>query len=332
VTPMRRTSKLPRRGEPNKGVSDRTLKTEPREHYKGEAIMTTIMTTVQHHVVDPKTTSSHPVLLVDSHAHGISLGGTTSAAAEGVELVLHEGDRSPTRLRSRYVLNRGEPLADLERHLQKLSQQGELRRTTIIFGVGHDPFHPFDEKFAVSMRFLEIFERYVPGKLIIQTRSPLIVIGMPVLKRVRESTSILIGIETPHQDIAGRYTPHLPTVEERFKTVRALRRFGLHVGIQVGPILPYGDWRKDAAPFAKKLCDEADLLVVRSVVQMSERARPTSVVARMLAAERSFFWLRQDSHVPLTEAIKEIDHGKLYHPATLELEEPQLPLFPRQHG
>lgn len=285
------------------------------------------MTTVQSHQVASAVNASHPVLLVDSHAHGISLGGTTSTSTEGVELVLHEGDRSPTRLRSRYVAHKGEALADLERHLQKLSQKGELRRTTIVFGVGHDPFHPFDEKFAVSMRFLEMFERYVPGRLVIQTRSPLLVIGMPVLKKVRAVTSILLGIETPHQDIAARYTPHLPTVEERFKTVRALRRFGLHVGIQVGPILPYGDWRKDASAFATKLCAEADFLVIRSVAQMCERARPTSTVARMLAAERSFFWLRQDSHVPLTEAVKAIDETKLFHPSSLEAREPQLPLF-----
>jgi hypothetical protein len=285
------------------------------------------MTTMHRHVVDPTTRSSHPVLLVDSHAHGISIGGTTSTSAEGVELVLHEGDKAPTRLRSRYVLNRGEPLADLERNLQKLSQRGELRRATVVFGVGHDPFHPFDEKFAVSMKFLELFEQYAPGRLVIQTRSPLIVIGMPVLKRLRDSTSILVGIETPHQDIAARYTPHLPTVEERFKTVRALRRFGLHAGIQVGPILPYGDWRRDADKFAAQLCDEADFLVVRSVVQMSDKSRPTSTVARMLAAERSFFWLRQDSHVPLVEAITRIDPTKLFHPSSLEAREPQLTLF-----
>ena len=117
-------------------------------------------------------------------------------------------------------------------------------------------------------------------------------------------------------------------MEERFKTARALRRFGLHVGIQVGPILPYGDWRRDADAFAKKLCEEGDFLVVRSVAQMSERGRPTSAVARMLAAERSFFWLRQDSHVPLTEAIRVRDEKKLFHPSALEVREPQLKLFP----
>jgi hypothetical protein len=286
------------------------------------------MTSITHHCSEPiGSTSSRSILLVDSYAQGISLGAASTASPEGMELVLHEGDRSSLKLRSRYLLNRGEPLADLERHLVKLSQRGDLRHTSVVFGVGHDPFHPFDEKFATSMRFLELFDRYVPGRLIIQTRSPLIVIGMPVLKRVREKTSILIGIETPHQDVAAKYTPHLPTIEERFKTVRALRRFGLHAGIQVGPILPYGDWRKDARAFAAALCTEADFLVVRSIAQMSDKARSASVAARMLAAERLFFWLRQDSHVPLTEAIRELAPEKLFHPSGLEVKDPQLSLF-----
>jgi DNA repair photolyase len=146
-----------------------------------------------------------------------------------------------------------QPLADLERNLERLSVRGELRQSTIIFGVTTDPFHPFDEKFATSMKFLELFERYSPGKLIIQTRSPLVVIGLPILKKVKNTTFVSIGLETPSDDIRLRYTPQLPSVSERWKTVRALRRFGLKVGIQVAPLLPYGDWRQDAAAFAEDL-------------------------------------------------------------------------------
>jgi hypothetical protein len=309
------------------GVDGRSSRWEGTDSFRREGTRMNRVTSTHN------SSSAHPnagvgsILLVDSYAQGISIGGAAPGSTQGTELILHEGDRSPVKLRSRYVLHKGEPLADLERHLQRLSSKGELRTTTIVFGVGCDPFHPFDEKFATSMRFLEMFERYAPGRLVIQTRSPLIVIGMPVLKRVRENTSILIGIETPLQDVCGRYTPHLPTVEERFKTVRALRRFGLHVGIQVAPILPYGDWRKDAVMFAQKLCSEADFLVIRSTAQMSDRPRPTSSAARLLASDRQFFWLRQDSHVPLTNAVSEIAPDLLFHPSGLEMRDPQLQLF-----
>jgi hypothetical protein len=269
---------------------------------------------------------SHPILVVDSYARGISIG-RIDPAGSGLELEM-DGERStPMSLRSRYVMKQGEPLVDLERHLQRLSVRGELRRTTVVFGVTTDPFHPFDEKFATSMKFLELFERYVPGRLIIQTRSPLIVIGLPMLKKVKETTYVSVGIETPLEEVARRYTPDLPTVEERWKTMRALRRFGLKVGAQVAPILPYGDWRKDAGQFAEKLCNEADYVTVRSMIQTCGVPRPTTPVARKLASDRQFFWLRQDSHTPLLDAVLAANSKKLFHPAGLQPADPQLKLF-----
>ena len=269
---------------------------------------------------------SHPILVVDSYSKGISIG-RIDPAGSGLELEM-DGERStPMSLRSRYVMKQGEPLVDLERHLQRLSMKGDLRRATIIFGVTTDPFHPFDEKFATSMKFLELFERYVPGRLVIQTRSPLVVIGLPMLKKVRETTYVSIGIETPLEEVARRYTSDLPTVEERWKTMRALRRFGLKVGAQVAPILPYGDWRKDAIRFADKLCEEADYVTVRSMIQTCGIPRPTTPLARKLASDRQFFWLRQDSHTPLVDAVLAVNCKKLFHPAGLQPADPQLKLF-----
>ena len=154
---------------------------------------------------------SHPILVVDSYARGISIG-RIDPAGSGLELEM-DGERStPMSLRSRYVMKQGEPLIDLERHLQRLSAQGDLRRTTVVFGVTTDPFHPFDEKFATSMKFLGLFERYVPGRLIIQTRSPLVVIGLPMLKKVRDTTYVSVGIETPLEEVARRKHTGLKTL------------------------------------------------------------------------------------------------------------------------
>ncbi len=269
----------------------------------------------------------NPILVVDSYARGISIGKVGDGTKK-VDLQI-DGDstQSAGLLRSRYVMQTGQPLGDLERNLERLSMRGELRRTTVVFGVTTDPFHPFDEKFATSMKFLELFERYAPGKLIIQTRSPLVVIGLPILKKVKSATSLAIGLETPDEEIRQRYTPQLPTISERWKTVRALKRFGLRVGIQVGPILPYGDWRNDANAFAEDLVAEADWVSVTSIAQAAGGARPNGVLARKLAADRQFFWLRADTHKPLEAAIQRIAPEKLYHPASLELPDPQMMLF-----
>lgn len=268
-----------------------------------------------------------PILVVDSYARGISIG----RAREGENTYQLQVDGNartgPGGLRSRYVMQGGEPLGDLERHLARLSSRGELRRTTVVFGVSTDPFHPFDEKFATSMKFLELFERYSPGRLIVQTRSPLVVIGLPVLKQVRDSTFVQIGLETPLEDIRVRYTPELPTVSERWKTVRALKRFGFKVGIQVGPVLPYGDWRLDAAVFAEDLAAEADFVTVRSIAEAAGGGRPNSPLARRLAVDRQFFWLRSDTSKPLLAALERIAPEKVYHPAERMVPDRQMQLF-----
>lgn len=272
------------------------------------------------------TKSPYPVLVVDSYARGISIG-RIDPAGSGLDLQIEGERKNSIPLRSRYVMRSGEPLADLERHLSRLSEKGDLRRSTVIFGVTTDPFHPFDEKFATSMKFLELFDRYQPGKLIIQTRSPLVVIGLPVLKKARENTCVTVGIETPLEQIHRRYTPDLPTIEERWKTVRALRRFGIRVGIQVAPILPYGDWRGSAKAFASELCENADFVSVRSIMQASGPGRTNTPLARKLAQDRQFFWLRHDSHQPLVEAVQSIAQERLVHPAMMAPVDPQMKLF-----
>lgn len=269
----------------------------------------------------------NPVLLVDSYSGGISIGRAVSLDAHHFDLSLDGGRRSRVPLRSRYLATNGAPLADLARHLERLSARGELRRATVVFGVCSDPFHPFDEKFAVSLKFMEMFERYAPGRLVIQTRSPLVLLALPVLKKLREVTYVSIGIETTRDAVRRRFTPTLPAIEERFKTVRALRSFHVKVGVQVAPLLPYGDWRADAADFAEKLAAVADFITVRSVVQAEGAARPTSALAQLLAQGREFFWLRHDAHVPLLTALEEVAPDRLFHPAGLPYEDPQMELF-----
>jgi hypothetical protein len=82
-----------------------------------------------------------------------------------------------------------------------------------------------------------------------------------------------------------------------------------------------------AGQFAEKLCGEADYVTVRSMIQTSGVPRPTTPVARKLASDRQFFWLRQDSHTPLLDAVLATNSKKLFHPAGLQPSDPQLKLF-----
>ena len=273
------------------------------------------------------------IYTVDSFANGIAFGQQKLEAnqdqREHFALRIRD-DFELVRLRSRYVLHNNNPLQELEQHLVRLSQQGILGKATIYLGTTADPFYPFEGKFDASMKFLELFKRYTPGMLVVQTRSPLIVIAMPVFKALGRHCSVTIGVETNSEEAVARYTPGYPRISERLKTATALRRFGIEVNLQVNPILPYVDWRADAGKFAELLVNHGDHIYVAPMTDGSEaverRVRATSL-AKRLAVDRKFHWLRADSANPLITEIEKLAPEKLRVPERVHLGERQLKMF-----
>jgi len=270
---------------------------------------------------------------VDSFADGIAFGQHRLEQGDDprdyYDLKVSTEGEVP-RLRSRYALHKTNPLWELERALMRLSRQGVLASSTIYFGTTTDPFFPFEGKFDASMKFLQLFERYTPGLLVIQTRSPLLVIAMPVLKKLGNRAAVTIAIETPLDEMVKRYTPGFTRVEERLRAATALRRFGVEVSMQVSPVLPYGDWKKDASSFAQMLADHGDYIYVRSITDGStelERRLKASPVGKRLAQDRKFQWLRPDSATPLITALEAICPEKLRVPERKLKESRQMSIF-----
>lgn len=279
-----------------------------------------------------QTRKTRVVYTVDSFADGISFGQQKFSDQQDVRETLKLGlsdAQEPAQLRSRYALKKENPLHQLELHLMRLSEQGVLGSAEIVFGTTTDPFFPFEGKFDASIRFLELFQKYTPGRLTIQTRSPLIVIAMPVLRKLGNRALVTIGIETHLEESVQRYTPGLPRAEERIKTASALRRFGVPVTIQAGPVLPYGDWRHDADEFARVLVDNADYIVAQPLHTGQKRiGRSTNCpVSQRIARDRLFHYLRPDSAVPLLNAIERHAPEKLREPSRELLKTRQLSIF-----
>jgi len=269
---------------------------------------------------------------VDSFANGIAFGqhkGGGEDQPQQFNLRLEE-DGAVIRLRSRYALHPENPLHELERHLMRLSRQGVLARARIVFGTGTDPFFPFDGKFDATMKFLDIFRRYRPGLLVVQTRSPLIVLAMPVLRALGKHTAVTMGVETPDDESAHRYTPGLPRIAERLKAAAALRRFGVEVTLQVAPVLPYGDWRADAGAFAQLLVENGDYLAIAPLYDgsaASQRRTRSLGITKALARDRRFHWLRADSAAPLISAVEKLAPEKLQVSKRWHLSERQVAIF-----
>jgi DNA repair photolyase len=270
---------------------------------------------------------------VDSFANGIAFGQHKLDAGldpRDFYSLRIQDDSEMLRLRSRYALNKTNPLFELEKHLMRLSSQGVLRSATIYLGTTTDPFFPFEGKFDASMKFLQLFTKYTPGMLIIQTRSPLIVLAMPVFKALGKRAAVTMAVETNLEESVRRYTPGLPQIADRLQAATALRRFGIEVSLQVSPVLPYGDWRGDARRFAQTLVDHGDHIYVQSITDGSEkverRVRATEL-ARRLARDRKFHWLRPDTATPLISEIEQLAPSKLKIPERKHMSEKQMSIF-----
>ncbi|MEZ4754801.1 MAG: hypothetical protein R3A13_10930 [Bdellovibrionota bacterium] len=266
---------------------------------------------------------------VDSFGNGIAFGKHKHRIDDDPRehYYLRLEDKSElVKLKSRYSIENSKPLSELESHLKSLSKQGVLAQAVIHLGTSTDPFIPFEGKFDVSIKFLELFKKYTPGLLVVQTRSPLIVVAMPVLTALGNRCSVTIGVETHKDEIRQKYTPHLPRIEERIKTARALRRFGIEVQLHATPILPYGDWKKEAVDFAEFLAENSDFVFVKGF-NLDNNISKKSRIARRLAAERKFHWLRKDAATPVLNALEKIAPEKLIQPAREQLRDKQLDMF-----
>lgn len=270
---------------------------------------------------------------VDSYDNGIAFGqhrcNDQSVLFNTFPLKL-EDTCSYARPRTRYPLTKDKPLAQLERYLMRLSERGILHSAHIILGASTDPFHPFEGKFDSSIKFLELFKRYTPGLLTVQTRSPLIVIALPIFSALGKHVSITLGLETNDEYAVRRYTPGLPRVAERLKTAMALRRFGVEVNLQVAPLLPYGDWLNGADDFARLLIDHADHVTVDALTgayKPFSRAARACQISKKLAEDRKFHWLRQDAARPLIEALQSHAPEKLEQPERKQLKSRQMSIF-----
>lgn len=230
----------------------------------------------------------------------------------------------------KYFLYRKDLRAALEHHLSQLNQRGLLASTVVYFGTTTDPFVAFHKKFDVTTACLELLGQYKPGRLVVQTRSPMIIAALPTLKYLGEQAVAAIPIETHLERSVARYTPGMPRIAERLVAAQGLRRQGVAVNITVSPVLPYGDSYRDAWDFAELLNRHADYITFGCLAdgsEANEKQLKNLPIAQKLAADQNFRWLRPHAYKHLYQALLVTAPEKLLLPVTAPVKPSQLKLF-----
>lgn len=231
-------------------------------------------------------------------------------------------------LRRSHLLNSEDLSAELENLLKHNISKSRMGETVFVIGYHSDPFSVYKQKYANTLKLLELFAKYRPGKLILQTYSHLIVLAVTKLLPLKSFITINMCIETCDEDIAGRYSPGTSGIEDRFKAAAALKHFGFDVEIQVAPLLPYEGGERIAEKFADKLAKSCNRVFIAPITaQMSEHEQKTSPLIYKLVEKEYGSWIRPGSERELKDILSANYPNLLQQPEGYTETSKQLGLF-----
>jgi len=145
----------------------------------------------------------------------------------------------------------------LEHELRKLERVGKLQEATIFMSSATDPYQGCERTLRLTRRALELFVRFRPRRILLQTRSPLIERDRELLRELGASLVASITIETDDETVRRALTPTSASIARRLTTVRRLRAAGIFTQIAIAPMMP-----NHAERFAALAAEAADRVIV----------------------------------------------------------------------
>lgn len=168
-----------------------------------------------------------PTLLIDVYRHEARY---ELAHAAGVALL-------PLTPTGRSLAVSGTPVTTVPAlHAALLNLCHAPHRLRIVLGLEEDPARDLTSLFSA----LEILSAHESVDVTIRTRSPMVLLTVPLLRRFGGRASVEMCIETLDDDLSRRVTPEAGRPAERLEAARALSRTGLTAVLTVTPLIPQG--------------------------------------------------------------------------------------------
>jgi DNA repair photolyase len=143
-----------------------------------------------------------------------------------------------------------------------------------------DPYQPAEAQRRLMPGLLEALIAAPPKVFVIQTRGPLILRDLALLKELNTRTALRIGfsVTTNREDVRRVFEPHCAPIEERWSTLDTLSRAGIRASVTIAPILPCDpDLLVDKAILHSSGPLIADPLHVRAVKRSGATTRPAAI-------------------------------------------------------
>lgn len=140
----------------------------------------------------------------------------------------------------------------------------------VFVGSATDPYQYIERRYRLTRQCLQILLECNLARLIVHTRSHLIVDDIPLLQQF--GTRLWVGFSIPTDDdrVRKKLEPKAPTIAVRLKTMQRLRTAGICVHAAVAPVLYCHPQR-----FASLLQDAADEVYCGTIAYLDKTAMHT---------------------------------------------------------
>lgn len=128
-----------------------------------------------------------------------------------------------------------------ENAVELLANEHSVRGSKVYLGSVTDPYQPIEMQTGLTRSLLEVMVKMEPQpRLVIQTRSPLVIRDIDMLKKF-EHVRVNLSITTDNEEIRREFEPKCASIARRIETAHKLKRAGISVGVCVSPMLPIAD-------------------------------------------------------------------------------------------
>ena len=126
--------------------------------------------------------------------------------------------------------------------LEHAAERGVLVRARIFCSSATDPYTPLERRLALTRGCLEVMVRHPPAALLVQTRSPLVLRDVALLRQLPRA-GVSLTVTTADESVRRRFEPDSPSSARRIEALATLRAAGIRVQAAIAPLLP-GDPRR----------------------------------------------------------------------------------------
>jgi len=99
-----------------------------------------------------------------------------------------------------------------------------------------DPYQPLEKKYRLTRQCLEILVQQ-EWPVIIQTRSPLVLRDMDIIRNARDF-EVGVSVTTADDSIRKLFEPDAPSIPDRIQALEELHKAGIRTYAMIAPVLP----------------------------------------------------------------------------------------------